>query len=159
LNLHCLQRGFAQGFDITAHPCQGFPVQRQLAGEGVFRGLRGMARAAEDVRDAGLRGDPGEGGLREGALKGSVLDNGYSLLDFLRRYSKWFRWPRVPIPSRSAIQPTVSVVSARNRAANATFTASPCRILKSASCHRRRFNSPAMICSASASAVSARSWP
>jgi hypothetical protein len=59
----------------------------------------------------------------------------------------------VPIARRSAIPPTVIVVSARKRAAKATFTESPLgRVLISASCHRPRFNSSAMINYASASA-------
>jgi hypothetical protein len=66
----------------------------------------------------------------------------------------------VPIAKRSAIHPTVIVVSARKRAAKANFTGSPLgRVLRSASCQRPRFNSSAMIRSASASAVSARSSP
>jgi hypothetical protein len=41
--------------------------------------------------------------------------------------------------------PTVIVVSARKRAAKATFTESPLgRVLRSDSCHRPRFNSSAM---------------
>ncbi len=56
--------------------------------------------------------------------------------------------------------PTVIVVSARKRAAKFTFTGSPLgRVLRSASCHRPRFNSSAMMSSDSASAVYARSSP
>jgi hypothetical protein len=45
----------------------------------------------------------------------------------------------VPIARRSAIHPTVIVVSARQRAAKATFTESPLgRDLRSASCPRPR---------------------
>ena len=58
-------------------------------------------------------------------VKGSVLDIGYSPPSFLRRYKRWFRYPRVPIARRSAIHPTVIVVSARKRAAKATVTESP----------------------------------
>jgi len=66
----------------------------------------------------------------------------------------------VPIARRSVIHPTVIVVSVRKRAAKATFTESPLgRVLRSASCHRARFNSSAMMSSASASAVFARSSP
>ncbi len=47
------------------------------------------------------------------------------------------------------MHPTVIVVSARKRAAKATFTESPLgRVLRSASCHRPRFNSSAMMSSA-----------
>ena len=66
----------------------------------------------------------------------------------------------MPIARLSAIHPTVIVVSARKRAAKATFTESPLgRVLRSASCHRPRFNSSAMMSSAYVSAVSARSSP
>ena len=52
------------------------------------------------------------------------------------------------------------VVSARKRAAKTTFNGSALgRVLISASGHRPRFNSSAMMSSASASAVSARSSP
>jgi len=55
----------------------------------------------------------------------------------------------VPIARRPAIHPTVIIVSARKRAAKATFTESPLgRVLRSASCHRPRFNSSAMMSSA-----------
>ncbi len=54
---------------------------------------------------------------------------------------------RLPVPEGR--QGRQVVVSARNRAANATFSASPLgRVRRSASFHRRRFNSSAMICSA-----------
>ncbi len=56
------------------------------------------------------------------------------------------------MPKRSASQPTVIVVSARKRAATATFTGSPLgRVFNSVSGHRRRLNSSAMIRSALAS--------
>ncbi len=57
--------------------------------------------------------------------KGSVLDIVYSPPSFLRRYKRWFRYSRVPIARRSAIHPTVIVVSARTRAAKTNFTESP----------------------------------
>ena len=57
----------------------------------------------------------------------------------------------MPIARRSAIHPTVIVVSARKRAAKNTVTESPLvRVLRSASCNRPRFNSSAMMSSASA---------
>jgi hypothetical protein len=61
----------------------------------------------------------------------------------------------VPIARRSAIHPTVIVVSARKRAAKATFTESPFRPSFQISFlpPRPSFNSVAMISSASASAV------
>ena len=66
----------------------------------------------------------------------------------------------MPIARRSATHPTVVVVSARKRSAKATFTEFPLsRVLRSAFCHRARFNYSAMMSSASASAVSARSSP
>ena len=58
-------------------------------------------------------------------IKGAILDISYSRPSFLRRYKRWFREPRVPIARRSAIRPTVIVVSARKRAAKSTFTESP----------------------------------
>jgi len=64
------------------------------------------------------------------------------------------------MPKRSAIHPAVITVSARKRAANATFAESPLgRSCISLSFHFRRFNSSAMIRSALASSVSARSSP
>jgi len=61
---------------------------------------------------------------------------------------------------RFAIHAAVIVVSARKRAANATFSAAPLgRLCSSGAVHFRRFNSCAIIRSAFADSVSARSSP
>ncbi len=58
-------------------------------------------------------------------VSGLVLDIDYSPPSFLRRDKRGFREPRVPIAKRSVSHRTVIVVFARQRAAKATFTASP----------------------------------
>lgn len=98
--------------------------------------------------------------LKDQLVKGSVLDNDYFPPLLRLRYSRWFRYPRLPICNRSAIQRTVIVVSARNRTARAIFSGAPFgRAETSPLVHRSRRNSSAMIRSALASSDSARSSP
>ena len=66
----------------------------------------------------------------------------------------------LPIRNRSAIHPSVTIVSRRNRRAIRSLSGSPLRrLLKSSSASPRRFNSSATIRCAFASADSRNSSP